>query len=377
MSLESPVNTRREKPCHNAGQNLNKRPADDERGAHPMFVEDARYDEGKRSCRFVGFVAPLSTYACGDPDDAEWEAGIYTRSASWEGQGSSTPVCFACGVCWSLFYYSFSPSLSHHTSCRLRVAHRSPLVVRGVAPPPPPSYTMESHAAERESQADLNGARDGGVHTPLVPPDTPRFGEGSPSLQESARTSFLVPATPDASRPFLAGGTSEEKFVGGGEARASGRRRRWLLFALVGAVAVVVIVLAVALPVTLVHKHSSSTGSGGSGGASAASPTSNPESPTGAVSGGNGTVIKTENGQTFTYINNFGGICECVALCSVSNTDVFCRGRRPGQPIQQQCPRSVIHSVIGGGVGVGAGPYSWYVSSNLVAGARRSLCRQV
>lgn len=167
---------------------------------------------------------------------------------------------------------------------------------------------MEPHTEERDYQAELNGTRDGGVHTPLVLPDTPRFGEGSPSLQDSTRNSFLVPPTPEASHPFLTGGASEEKLDGGGGTRPASRRRRWPLFVLAGAVAVVVIVLAVVLPVTLVHKHSSH--SAGSSGASAASPTSNPESPTGAVSGGNGTVIKMDNNQTFTYVNNFGGVCE-------------------------------------------------------------------
>lgn len=165
---------------------------------------------------------------------------------------------------------------------------------------------MEPHTEERDYQAELNGTRDGGVHTPLVLPDTPRFGEGSPSLQDSTRNSFLVPPTPEASHPFLTGGASEEKLDGGGGTRPASRRRRWPLFVLAGAVAVVVIVLAVVLPVTLVHKHSSH--SAGSSGASAASPTSNPESPTGAVSGGNGTVIKMDNNQTFTYVNNFGGV---------------------------------------------------------------------
>lgn len=152
---------------------------------------------------------------------------------------------------------------------------------------------------------DMHAARDGGASSPLVPPDTPRFlGEGSPSLQDSARNSFVAPTTPDASRPFLTGGASEEKFVEGSSARPRARRR-WPLFVLAGAIAVVVIVLAVVLPVTLVHKHHSS----GSG-ASAASPTSNPESPTGLLTGGNGSLITTEDGITFTYVNNFGGICE-------------------------------------------------------------------
>ena len=71
----------------------------------------------------------------------------------------------------------------------------------------------------------------------------------------------------------------------------------------------VIIVLAVVLPVTLVHKHHGSTADGG-GPANThdASPTSNSESPSGATTGGDGTVIVTEDGTTFTYRNKFGEI---------------------------------------------------------------------
>jgi glucan 1,3-beta-glucosidase len=152
-----------------------------------------------------------------------------------------------------------------------------------------------------------------GVHEPLVPPDTSRMIGVSPSLQESTRDSYVgtAPTSPDpqAERPFITPGASEEK-IGGGVAtnRKSARRRRWPLYALAGLIAVIVIVLAVVLPVTLTKKKHHD-GSGNASGASAASPTSNPESPTGAVTGGNGTVIKTEDGVVFTYTNNFGGTC--------------------------------------------------------------------
>ena len=184
--------------------------------------------------------------------------------------------------------------------------------------------------ASGHAHEDLAG--DSGA--PLMPPDTARFGDASPSLNDSARNSFsgAMPATPDMSRPFLTPGASNEKILGGGSAEAAtapARKRRWPLFAAAGAIAVVVIVLAVVLPVTLVHHHKNSSGNSASGGAAAAGPSSNPESPTGATSGGNGTVIKTEDGVTFTYINNFGGMCKlhCIHFYCVSNTDCRCRGR--------------------------------------------------
>ncbi|KAI0695715.1 glycoside hydrolase superfamily [Cytidiella melzeri] len=83
------------------------------------------------------------------------------------------------------------------------------------------------------------------------------------------------------------------------------RRKRWLIYGVVAAAAAIVIALAIALPVTLVHRHSHAGGSGGGGGGGGSS--SNPESPTGEVSGGNGTQITTEDGVTFTYVNRFGG----------------------------------------------------------------------
>ena len=70
----------------------------------------------------------------------------------------------------------------------------------------------------------------------------------------------------------------------------------------------IVIVVAIAVPVSLTRKHgggsaasSSGGGSGGGGG------TPNPASPTGAITGGDGSVVTMENGQTFTYSNKFGG----------------------------------------------------------------------
>ncbi|KAI0959157.1 hypothetical protein AcW1_004072 [Taiwanofungus camphoratus] len=75
-----------------------------------------------------------------------------------------------------------------------------------------------------------------------------------------------------------------------------------MLFGAGATIAIVVIVLVIVLPVTLVHKHhrtSSVTGT--------ALPTSNPESPTGATSGGNGSITSTADNVTFTYINSFGG----------------------------------------------------------------------
>ncbi|KDQ56459.1 glycoside hydrolase family 5 protein [Jaapia argillacea MUCL 33604] len=90
------------------------------------------------------------------------------------------------------------------------------------------------------------------------------------------------------------------------------RRGFWIL---AGLAALAVVVLAVVLPVyfVVVHKHGSTAngGSGGSGTPAGSGPpgsgNGNPASPTGATSGGNGTVVTMANGTQFTYINPFGG----------------------------------------------------------------------
>ncbi|KAI0922151.1 hypothetical protein AcW2_006923 [Taiwanofungus camphoratus] len=148
----------------------------------------------------------------------------------------------------------------------------------------------------------------------LAPPAPARYSTLSPSLQDtSAHSSF--PGTPasNLSRPLLPTGDSHAPFAKF-EAEASpfpdpkvplpsrNRRQHFMLFGAGATIAIVVIVLVIVLPVTLVHKHhrtSSVTGT--------ALPTSNPESPTGATSGGNGSIISTADNVTFTYINSFGG----------------------------------------------------------------------
>lgn len=87
-------------------------------------------------------------------------------------------------------------------------------------------------------------------------------------------------------------------------------RRPLVWLALVAAI--IVIALAVVLPVVFVvvkpRQHNSNAAGevpGTTGGGS-----DNPGSPTGATSGGNGSLIKTEDGSTFTYVNPFGGFCE-------------------------------------------------------------------
>ncbi|KAH0829027.1 hypothetical protein J3R83DRAFT_2481 [Lanmaoa asiatica] len=84
------------------------------------------------------------------------------------------------------------------------------------------------------------------------------------------------------------------------------------IFWIIASVTFLVVAAAVIIPVYffVIKSHSSNadstsgsgsgTGGGGVGGGSGSNPTT----------GGNGSVITTSDGTTFTYINNFGGICE-------------------------------------------------------------------
>ncbi|KAK7685287.1 hypothetical protein QCA50_011650 [Cerrena zonata] len=166
---------------------------------------------------------------------------------------------------------------------------------------------------------------DGMSNDPLVPPA--RFSGGvPPSIQNSARNSYVAstPGTP-TSRPFLYRGQSSDTpsrtLLGSDEkekaapnetngketeVKASGRglsRKRLWLF-LVITVVLIIVVLAVILPIVFVviKKHRDHSGS-----APNSEPTANPESPTGDITGGDGSVIKTADGTTFTYKNPFGG----------------------------------------------------------------------
>ncbi|KAG8921416.1 hypothetical protein FRC01_000258 [Tulasnella sp. 417] len=91
----------------------------------------------------------------------------------------------------------------------------------------------------------------------------------------------------------------------------SKKKRKKLFLILGGVAALAVIAVAVAVPVVLTQtKKSSSSGSsssssGNHGSGSNDGPTSN--GPKGAITGGDGSIITTEKGTTFTYINKFGG----------------------------------------------------------------------
>jgi len=100
-------------------------------------------------------------------------------------------------------------------------------------------------------------------------------------------------------------------------------KRRPLLLLLVGLVALIVVVLAVILPVyfTVIKPRSVRTSQSSSNGGGNATPTSTggggttphtPPSSTNAITGGDGSTIKSSDGTTFTYNNKLGGICKFI-----------------------------------------------------------------
>jgi glucan 1,3-beta-glucosidase len=105
------------------------------------------------------------------------------------------------------------------------------------------------------------------------------------------------------------------------------------LFWVIALTAVIIVVLAVVLPVyfVVIKPHNSnyngSTGGGSSGGGGSGSGSGNPASPAGYTTGGNGSLITTADGTTFTYLNPFGGICKLYHSlpCSGQGCILVCR----------------------------------------------------
>jgi glucan 1,3-beta-glucosidase len=157
---------------------------------------------------------------------------------------------------------------------------------------------------------------DDGIQTPsaLYPsalPDNdiepPRSSVLSPDA-DTPRASYGFVASAQNSAPLLDPyEKSEDVAALGIDPRNSRRRALWKrpVFWLFALAALVVVVLAVILPIyfKVIKPHSKNDATTGSGSGP------NPESPTGATSGGNGSVIVTTNGS-FTYINPYGGFCE-------------------------------------------------------------------
>lgn len=192
------------------------------------------------------------------------------------------------------------------------------------------SHAGSEGAGYDAGQSPATPSTEEGVNRdPLVPPDPARFSTAvPPSIQGSTQNSYVAstPGTP-ISRPFLLRGQSSEaparallgtdgKDAGGrteefgdatqGRMRTTRKRMWWLLGI---TIVLIVVVLAIILPIVFVvikRHHGGSSGSSGS----SSGPASNPESPTGDITGGDGSTIKMADGSTFVYKNPFGGFCK-------------------------------------------------------------------
>lgn len=172
----------------------------------------------------------------------------------------------------------------------------------------------------------------GAASTPL-PPSPSFVGENAPFL-DPPRASYLEssPVTPrdsyapsthvsnNNSGPLLppAGKNETDEYLDEQARSPSRKKRRPALLILIGLTILVVIVLAVILPIyfTVIkpkqRNHSGSSGSNTdpAGTGPKGEGKGDPESPTGATSGSDGSTIIGEDGTTFTYNNKFGGFCK-------------------------------------------------------------------
>lgn len=173
--------------------------------------------------------------------------------------------------------------------------------------------------AERPVSA-ISDTLDVAIHTPLPSGDDDLFDPPRVSYLESEaqtpRDSYTPASAPSASNsgPLLPESSKPElnEYPGESPGKTS-RKRRPLLLLLVGLLTLAVIVLAVVLPVyfTVIKPKQRNV----DGGVPEPSSTTTPagDGPIGggkpgkATSGGDGSIVETDDGSTFTYTNKFGG----------------------------------------------------------------------
>lgn len=127
-------------------------------------------------------------------------------------------------------------------------------------------------------------------------PPTPGDSDASPSVQNSTHLLTEKQASSDVEE------TSAQP-----EKRKPLFRRPMVLLAALLALIIVIVAVIVPLYFFVIKKHGSSGHSTSSGGSGGGSPTA---AGSGAITGGDGSIITTETGDTFTYKNPFGGFCE-------------------------------------------------------------------
>ena len=171
-----------------------------------------------------------------------------------------------------------------------------------------------------EADENNNNFIDG---APLQPPNPHRFSSLQPSIgmdtprdsilseNDSARAISAAPAAvagtdADAAKEPLSGSKEvvADPSSSGARGKSGNRRRLWCV---IGVVGFLVVAAAVALPVGLIVGRRNKTEAADSGGATNPAGTDNPPH-VAVVSGGDGSIVTTEDGDTFTYRNSFGGL---------------------------------------------------------------------
>lgn len=196
----------------------------------------------------------------------------------------------------------------------------------------PISTVSSEYATPHPSLLALDGVVFDSAALDLPPPRPPRrsFINPGPSITEnSSRDSHPVSttgpevdkesSTPALSTALLPAGKDSEALPSQDSARSRPFYRRpvWLAIALG---ALVALILAIVLPVyfTVIHKSNNSSSkvsnnpTGTSSGTARPTPSgspNNPNNPSGAITGGNGSTVTSGN-TSFVYTNPFGGYCE-------------------------------------------------------------------
>jgi hypothetical protein len=145
--------------------------------------------------------------------------------------------------------------------------------------------------SDASTPPDVHTRLPGPANASLEPPTVSYLASDNATIRGS-----YAPASQNNSTQLLAekhAGSDIEQFSH--VQKRKSKRPSFLITALV----LIVVVLAVLLPVyfVIVKKHNSNTSSGS-------------HKPPGPTTGGDGSVITTETGDTFTYNNPFGGTCE-------------------------------------------------------------------
>lgn len=175
-----------------------------------------------------------------------------------------------------------------------------------------PSSEPQLDPSRSDSNRSLTPQDQPIFNEPLLPPAAPYL---APSEGTSTpRDSYITNNSAVNSAPLLEG-VGEKDLADPDTFTAKKSKplhKRPLIWAL-AAIALALIIVAVVVPVYFtVIKPKNNTVTSGNGGSNNGDPNSTPthQPPTSSNSGGDGSLITTENGTQFTYSNPYGGICE-------------------------------------------------------------------